>query len=258
LCRIRRVAEAEVIAQFLRNEFHHAEFDSDRDRFQALVLSANTANETENALRRALLFRRRGTMWRELPLDTQWWEAEPSEQVIESLRVFPRAQWRKLASGNFLLSEAAERIRKNSYGGRTGVFLNAIRRLSEQLRDCAERSSVLLIGIDEDQPLTILEGNHRVTAARLVSSTLVRQRFRFYCGLSPRMTECCWYQTSLATLYRYARNRLKILMYDREADIARLLTLHHHAPRLADPDSPAREKVVPLAPETKAPSRLAS
>ena len=27
-----------------------------------------------NAIRRALLFRRRGHMWRELPSDTQWWE----------------------------------------------------------------------------------------------------------------------------------------------------------------------------------------
>jgi hypothetical protein len=98
--------------------------------------------------------------------------------------------------------------------------------LSDQLEARPSPSAILLIGIDDEQPLTILEGNHRVTAAMLVSPELVRKHFRWYCGLSPHMMECCWYQTSLATLYRYARNRLKILMYDREADIAQLLHAH--------------------------------
>ena len=31
--RIRRVSEEEVIAIFLRGEFHYSEFDRDRDRF---------------------------------------------------------------------------------------------------------------------------------------------------------------------------------------------------------------------------------
>src|SRR5512133_1713227 len=35
---VRRVSEAEVIAEFLRSEFHHAEFDRDRDRFQRWVV----------------------------------------------------------------------------------------------------------------------------------------------------------------------------------------------------------------------------
>jgi O-antigen/teichoic acid export membrane protein len=237
--RLRRVAEAEVIAHFLRNEFHHAEFDADRERFWPLVMDADIGNETENALRRALLFRRRGTMWRELPADTQWWEVALSACAVENLRVFPRAQWRKLASGSYLLRDIVARIRSNHFRGRTSVFLQHIRQFSEYLRTHASHSSILLIGIDEKQPLTILEGNHRVTAAMLASPQVVLQRFRFYCGFSPRMTECCWYLTSLATLYRYARNRLKILMYDREADIARLLTTHHQrAAAAASPEDP--------------------
>ena len=254
---IRRAPEAEVIAEFLRNELHHAEFDSDRERFQPLVMQADTNNETENALRRALLFRRRGTMWRELPPDTQWWEVEITESAIENLRVFPRAQWRRLASGSFLLRDIVERIRKNHFSGRTGVFLKRMHRFSEHLRAHANNSSILLIGVNENQPLTILEGNHRVTAAMLVSPRLVCQRFRYYCGFSPRMTECCWYQTSLATLYRYGRNRLKILMYDREADIARLLALHL-APGEVDANGEAGASVVPIAPESEASTRQAS
>jgi O-antigen/teichoic acid export membrane protein len=253
LTRIRLVTEAEVIAHFLRNEFHHIEFNADRERFQSIVMYADTSNETENALRRALLFRRRGTMWRELPRDTKWWEVDVADSAIESLRVFPRAQWRKLASGSFLLSDIVERIRNNQFSGRTAAFLARIERLSQRLLTHDHNSSILLIGIDECQPLTILEGNHRVTAAMLASPRLVRQRFRFYCGLSPRMTECCWYQTNLATLYRYARNRLKILMYDRETDIAWLLSLHS-----AKQDQGAENGTLPVTPETEAPTRQAS
>jgi O-antigen/teichoic acid export membrane protein len=246
LTRLRRVPEPEVIAQFLRNEFHHIEFDADRKSFQTLVMHPDTANESENALRRALLFRRRGTMWRELPADTEWWEIEITEAAIEKLRVFPRAQWRKLASGSFLLTDIVSRIRNKTFMGRTRSFLARLNRFSEYLRRSnAVNRVVLLIGIDENQPLTILEGNHRISAAMLVSPELVRQRFQFYCGFSPRMAECCWYETSLATLYRYARNRLKILRYDSEADITRLLHLHYAA-READ------DAIVPITQETEA------
>jgi O-antigen/teichoic acid export membrane protein len=229
LRRIRRVAEPEIIAGFLRNEFHHPEFNHDRNRFSSIVVNADTGNEAENALRRALLFRRRGTMWRELPPDTEWYEVELSVSDVEKLRVFPRAQWRKLASGSFLLTDIVARIREDQFKGRTADFIRRIRRFSDYLTEHAANSVILLIGINEEQPLTVIEGNHRVTAAALASTQLAHQRFRFFCGFSPRMTECCWYQTNLATLYRYARNRLKILIYDREADIAHLLTLLHES-----------------------------
>ena len=71
----------------------------------------------------------------------------------------------------------------------------------------SERSNaVLLNGIDETSPLTIIEGNHRMAAASLVFPDDIHRRFRFLCGFSPRMTECCWYQTDFSTLLRYARN----------------------------------------------------
>ena len=53
-----------MIAEFLRNEFHHREFDEDRGKFQPLVEDPDLGSPAENALRRALLFRRRGALWR--------------------------------------------------------------------------------------------------------------------------------------------------------------------------------------------------
>ncbi len=227
--RIRPVTEAEVIAEFLQNEFYHPEFDNDRQRFLPWVTNPDITNEADNALRRALLFRRRGSMWRELPAGTEWWEVKVSPEDLSRICVFPRAQWRRIASGSFLLTDIVQRIRSfNSPSSRTGSFISKLRSFSVQLHANQDRSGVLLIGVDESQPLTIIEGNHRITAAMLASPSVALNRFRYFCGFSPRMTECCWYQTNLTNLWRYARNRLKVLTYDREAEIAHLL--RHHVP----------------------------
>ncbi len=105
--KLRRVTEAEVISKFLKNEFYQEEFHHDREQFEHLVLDADLSDDNANALRRALLFRRRGHMWREIPLDTAWWEVEIEAEDLDRVRVFPRAQWRKVANGSFLLKDIA-------------------------------------------------------------------------------------------------------------------------------------------------------
>src|SRR5205807_3335862 len=60
-----------------------------------ILLDPDLADDRDNAIRRALLFRRRGHMWRELPVDTQWWEVQLELPDLANVRVFPRAHWRK-------------------------------------------------------------------------------------------------------------------------------------------------------------------
>lgn len=231
--RLRPVGEAEVISEFLKNEFYREEFHHDREQFEHLVMSADITNADENALRRALLFRRRGHMWRELPADTQWWQVQLGPADLERIRVFPRAHWRKISNGSFQLGHIVERIRDGAFQGETQDYITRIQSLSYRLRLEYDNSTVLLIGIDENHPVTILEGNHRLTAALLASPTILQTRFRVLCGMSPRMTESCWYETNLANLWRYAKNRLRNFR-DHEADIEKLL------PRLAPVYNSAR------------------
>jgi len=221
--KLRRVTEAEVIAEFLKNEFYQEEFHEDREQFEQLVLDADISDEAGNALRRALLFRRRGHMWRELPADTQWCEVKIEPQDLERVRVFPRAQWRRVANGSFLLKDIVRRIKTKPFRGRTRDFIAKVQALSYHLRNQDDQSAVLLIGIDDDHPVTVLEGNHRLTAALLASPAVMQNRFRVFCGFSPAMSQSCWYQTSLANLWRYAGNRLRNLFYDPDADVERLM-----------------------------------
>jgi hypothetical protein len=81
---------------------------------------------------------------------------------------------------------------------------------------------VLLIGVNENEPLTVLDGNHRLVSSMLTCPQGT-DRLRFLCGLSTHMTDCCWYATNLSTLFRYGRNVLKHLIRDPEAELERLL-----------------------------------
>jgi O-antigen/teichoic acid export membrane protein len=223
MSRIRRVSKEEIIAEFLKNEFYEKQYDSYREKLGHLVYRPNLASEQENELRRALLDCRRGKLWRELPADTEWWEVELSPEDLGRIRVFPRSQWLRVARGSFNLFEVVDRLRGRINSGKSSGFISKIRSLSEHLPESATPSSVLLIGTDQNSPLTIIEGNHRVAAAMLVSTDLALARFRFFCGFSPRMTECCWYQTDISTLWRYGVNRMRYLRHDHDVLIERML-----------------------------------
>lgn len=215
LRKIRRVDENIVIAEFLRGEFYQGEFSGYRKRFTELVTRPDFSNERENILRKALLYRRRGRLWRELPRDTQWWEVELTPTEVQRMRVFPRNQWLRYGVPNFLLGETAERIRSRILSNSNDAFIDKLRSLSLEMKQDSVFSSVILITIDESTPITIIEGNHRMTAASLGMPEEVHRRFRYLCGFSPHMAECCWYQTDVSTLWKYAKNTVSYYLKHR-------------------------------------------
>ena len=161
-------------------------------------------------------------MWRELPADTTWFEVQLTAEDLTRVRFFPRAQWRRIAQGSFFLTDVVERIRlKLEDSEEDDRFFRKLRLLSDSVQETLVNPTVLLIGIDEKGPLTILDGNHRVAAAMLTESPEVLARFRFICGFSPEMTRCCWYDTNMNTLWRYLKNMIRYVSYDPETDIGR-------------------------------------
>jgi len=220
---LRSVPEEEIVAEFLRGEFYHSEFDPYRRDFNHLVEQSDLDHPQENFIRRALLFRRRGRLWRELPADTEWWEIELTSRDLARLRIFPRNEWRRFAGGGYYLSEMIGRIEAELAGGQQSRFLKKLGAIGIDLRESHVPDAVLLIGIDEQHPLTIIEGNHRMAAAMLTMPESAHCRFRFYCGLSPNMNLCCWHKTDLRSLTRYARHTIRYMFRDGDFFIARSL-----------------------------------
>jgi hypothetical protein len=99
-------------------------------------------------------------------------------------------------------------------------FLTKIAEIRERLQEeDSMPGSVVLIGLSESEPFTIIDGNHRFAAAVLEGRM---HQLRFLCGLSPRMTQCCWYRTNVFTLSRYGKNLLRQITHRPEAELARL------------------------------------
>jgi O-antigen/teichoic acid export membrane protein len=219
---IRRVSEDEVIAEFLKSDFHYPAFREYHEALLNLVTNPNLDDASENAKRRALLFIRHLSLWKEIPAGTQWYEAELTQEDLIHVRAFPRAQWRKPAHGNFSMTKIVEGVRSGQ-NTLDDHFLAKITDISDRLaKEKITFGSLILIGLNENEPLTVLDGNHRLVAAMLAAPEGL-QRLKFMCGLSPRMMECCWYNTNLGTLFRYGRNILLNVVRNTEAKLARIL-----------------------------------
>ena len=220
---VQPLSEQAVIAEFLRSEFHHPEFEEYREEFERLVKQPNLESDRENALRRALLFLRRGAMWRELPDDTQWFEVKLTADDLTRVRFFPRAQWRRVAEGSFFVTDVVSCLRQKWHEFPDDEFFRKLRRILNPVQEGQVSQTVLLIGVDDRSPLTILDGNHRMAAAMLAQPPAALDSFRFICGLSPTMTRCCWYRTNVNTLSRYLTNLVRHIFYDPETDLGRFL-----------------------------------
>ena len=210
---VRAITEDDVIARFLRSEFEHEAYQAYQQRFGRIVSHPDLDDDSENQKRRALLFLRHRSMWKELPNDTAWFEVNLGPSDCESLQVFPRAHWLRLARGNFLLTNVVKRIRSGGYP-MDGPFAAKIARIGEQISiEPGSLGTVVLIGVDPSSPLTILDGNHRSVAATLQGRL---HDLNFVCGLSAKMTGCCWYETNVLSLARYGQNLIRNINLPRD------------------------------------------
>lgn len=219
---VRRISEDVAIAEFLKSDFHGPAFREYHQTLSSIVRNPNFGDPDENAKRRALLFIRHLYLWKEIPRNTEWYQVEVTCADLANVRMFPRAQWRKVANGRFSTLEIAEGIRKRGHQ-LDAAFVSKLQAIGKRF-DAADPDlgAVILIGVSASGPLTVLDGNHRLMAAMMCSSEAI-SKLRFVCGLSPRMTDCCWYRTNLMTLFRYAKNVLTHSTRNPAADLARLM-----------------------------------
>src|SRR5260370_24166030 len=154
------------MSSFCRGEFIGPELEDYRHELDSVVRHPDLNNSRENAVRQALLYLRRGAMWRELPADTQWFEVELTPEDLDRIRFFPRAQWRRVAQGSFYLTDVVERIRQR-LDSTHDEFFGKLRSLSSSVQENLINPTVLLIGVDNTGPLTNSDGNPPIAATML-------------------------------------------------------------------------------------------
>jgi O-antigen/teichoic acid export membrane protein len=217
---LRPVTENEVIAEFLNSDLNHPDF-RDLDKTHGPISEPNHHHADAIAKRHGLLLAKRRSLWEELPSQTEWHEVKLNEDALDLIRMFPRSHWRKLARGDYSVVRVTEGLRAGQHTLDVR-FLSKMATLGRQLlQGKAEFGTVILLGVNEHGPLTVLDGNHRLVAA-LLSSPAGLSKLRFMCGFSPRMTECCWYKTNPATLIRYGKHVLARAVRDPRAELSRI------------------------------------
>ena len=128
-----------------------------------------------------------------------------SRKIWKEYGYFPGRSGVSVADGNFLLKDIVRRIRTKPFRGRTRDFIAKVQALSYYLRNHEDSSAVLLIGVDDDSPVTVLEGNHRLPPHCWLRLRCCRAGFEFSVDCRQSMSESCWYQTNLPNLWRYAQ-----------------------------------------------------
>ncbi len=217
---LRPVTENEVIAEFLNSDLNHPDF-RDLNKADGDISESNQHHANAIAKRHSLLLAKRRSLWEELPSRTEWHEVKINEAGLDLVRIFPRSQWRKLARGDYSVVRVTEGLRTGQHT-LDNRFLSKIATLGEHLsQGDGKLGTVILLGVKESGPLTVLDGNHRLVAA-LLSSPPGLSKLRFMCGFSPRMAECCWYKTSPATLIRYGKHILARAVHDPRAELERI------------------------------------
>ena len=202
---VRPASEAEVISGFLKSEYHHREYQRDRQQFESLVMDPDPDSERQNVVRRELLYRRHAANWSSLPRDTRWHLCEADPGDISDIRLFQRRPWAGIAAGsNLVVSDVVQRIRQGGVPRDCAREVAAIQVIAYRMRHHPMLFPVLLIGISITRPLTILDGNRRLLAAALAGEDL-SDPIQVYCGLSSRMAECYCYGTSRAKQWKHDR-----------------------------------------------------
>ena len=217
---LNRITEDDAIAAFIKSDFGDAKYRKYHKSLRGLVLEPRVGDQRAAQQRRALLFLRHYSLWRELPPDTEWYEAEITEANLAQIRVFPRAHWRKLSNGSFTLNQVLERIRSREKASQSPFYTKIATLRNKLAQEDPNPGSIILIGLDEAGPLTILDGNHRLVSAVLEGRI---DRLKFVCGLSPNMTTCCWYETNLPNLARYAGHLVRHVGRRPEVELNSLL-----------------------------------
>ena len=112
---MRRVSENEVIAEFLKSDFMPRHSANTRKVCVTLLPIPISVIPVTMPSAAPCSYIRHRSLWKEIPQGTEWYEAEIGEEDTSRFRVFPRAQWRKLASGNFSITNVLEGMRTRGH-----------------------------------------------------------------------------------------------------------------------------------------------
>lgn len=174
---LRSSSEDEMIAEFLKTEYHSERFSEQIKKIMkdlllddGIILSANLNNTGENAARKKLLGEFRGyglnrELFENFPNEIEWSLCNFLSRDLNTIRYIDYSYWNELSEGTHLPLRAAETIRNavEIYGQSNAGFVKA----AEFIKNDGKFPRPIFLTSDFEQ-FVIVEGHFRMTAYALV------------------------------------------------------------------------------------------
>jgi hypothetical protein len=189
------VDENEMIA-----EFGLAEVDSSRyqgrwvsgleahHRTRSVFDAPHHDDASEIADRRALLRGNRGYpnmgLFEGFPSQVRWYRGSIQRCAMGNLRYGNHPDWRVLSGGSRLVRDGAANIDLIQISDNANATIKTI--VGRILRG-DKLAEPIVVGVEQDGPLTVLEGHFRATAYTLASLTAPEPAVQVVVGLSPNI-----------------------------------------------------------------------
>ena len=196
--KIRDSSEDEMIAVFLRTEFHSSRFHRDivahvqREGIDPHMLHVpDWQNAQENALRRTLLGAYRGYGRNEgyfigFPTNVRWERATLTRQELEQVRYIEYDYWVEISGGTRMAVDGA----RNATAGMVvfGVKSSGLVYMANELQRGAQFPPLILVAKDVDAYLVVMEGHVRLTAY-LIAPEYIPSKLEVILGYSEQIID---------------------------------------------------------------------
>jgi hypothetical protein len=193
---VQRISEDEMVSAFLRGEIGSPRYGQvildllGRDALdRTLVDDRYLKDPLANFARRKILAEYRGfgrdaDVFAGFPNDVRWYRALVAREVLTEVRYIDYDYWNELSGGSRLVVDAVERIKQGVEI--FGVSNAGIWYVASLIAAGESLPTPILVGKDEQSPLTILDGHTRLTAY-LVAPEYLPDELPVIVGFSPTM-----------------------------------------------------------------------
>lgn len=190
---IRKVRPEEVEAAFLRTEWYKERYNPIRSQYDKIVNDRDFTNVENNRKRRELLWEHRKVLLEQLPIDTQWYEIELTEDEFENIRIIKGYEWEKTFGTARKVKSVVNALMNNIRSKEIDYML--ITGIKNNIGTYPFNEKIILVSDSLHHPYSILEGNHRALAFALRALELNDRSHvpkRFFLGVSKNMIFFPW------------------------------------------------------------------
>ncbi len=189
---LQEVSFNEVIASWLKDEWHYPFYDDKRNIVpERIIISPDLLNLGENKIRYDLLSANRIPILKNLPEDIRWFAVPFIKHDIERAFLITTSWCREISTGTFALKDALDNLHKKLYKI-NDITIECMESIKESATvEKISNTKLIFVASHLEGNMTVIEGNHRLIAmtSKALEIDKVDPIFnKVYVGISEKIT----------------------------------------------------------------------